>query len=357
MTHHTICRFCGRFGFTVVLVLAGVAHAAPDAPSPSVLVRTVTLKPRKLAETIIAYGRVEPDPAAVNGISVAHSGRVVALSVGAGEVVAAGQALLKLATSPQARLAFSQAQAQLDYARQNLAHVKALYAQQLATNDELAAAKKQLATAQAALAAAKAQGSGQSAVVIRAPFRGVVGAIKVSPGDRVAANAVLMTLLNPERLWVSLGVSPNDLAQLTPGAPVTLIPVFNDTLTIHSRLDQLQAVVNPDTHLMDALVVLKGKQTGGLKPGMWVKGLITIRQATELAVPRQAVLRDTRGSYIFVVRQGRARQVYIDTDFAHGTTGRWIGIHGKTLQPGDKVVVLGNYELHDGMAVREKTAT
>lgn len=323
-------------------------------PQQSVLVETIKLKPRMLTDTLIAYGRVEPDPGAVQGVSVAHSGRVDALMVAVGQPVKAGQALLKLVASPQARLAYSQARAQLEYAKQNLAHVKALYAQQLATGDELAAAKTRWATAKAGLAAAKAQGSNQSAAVIRAPFRGVVGAIDVSPGDRVAADTALLTLINPARLRVSLGVSPTIVAHLKPGLPVTLTPVFNNTIKVHAQLDQLQAIVDPDTHLMDALVALKGKQTQGLKPGMWVRGLIAVRQTTGLAVPRRAVLRDTRGSYIFVVTQGTARQVYVHTDFADSVEGRWIGVQGKGLHAGDTVVVLGNYELHDGMAVREK---
>ncbi|HET8553091.1 MAG TPA: efflux RND transporter periplasmic adaptor subunit [Gammaproteobacteria bacterium] len=349
----------GLFFLSVPLLLstAMVAHADDTGrPQQSVLVKTITLKPRKLTETLVAYGRVKPDPAAVQGISVAHSGRVEALLVAVGQTVNAGQALLKLAASPQARLAYSQAAAQLEYAKQNLAHVKALYAQQLATNDELAAAKKQLATAKAELAAAKAQGSDQSAAVIRAPFHGVVGTIKVSPGDRVAADTVLLTLLNPARLRVPLGVSPTDLARLKPGLPVTLTPVFDDARSVAAQLDQLQNIVDPNTHLMDALVALKGKQADGLKPGMWVRGLIAVREATELAVPRQAVLHDTQGSYIFVVKQNKARQVYVQTDFASRAPGRWVGVRAKGLQPGDTVVVLGNYELHDGMPVRETTA-
>lgn len=333
-----------------------MAHAAPAAPHPGVLVKTITLKPRKLAESLVAYGRVKPDPAAVKRISVAHGGRVVALSVGAGQAVRAGQALLKLAASPQVRLAYAQSQAQLQYAQQNLVHVKALYERRLATNDQLAAAKKQLSTARAALTAARAQGGNKAVVVIRAPHRSVVSAIKVMPGDRVAPNAVLMTLLNPDRLWVRLGVPPNDLARLKPGLPAALTPVFDNAPTVHAQLTRLQAVVNPTTNLMDALVALKGKQTDGLKPGMWIKGLITVRQVTELAVPRQAVLRDTRGSYVFVVRQNKARRVNVTVDFATRVHGGWIGIRAGAVEAGDKVAVRGNYELHDGMAVREKTA-
>lgn len=347
---------CAALILLPVFFCAGIAQAASAAPSKSVLVKTITLKPRNLAQILVAYGQVKPDPGAVKGISVAHGGEVDSLSVSVGQRVKPGQVLLKLVTSPQSRLGYYQAQAQLAYAKQDLAHVKALYAQKLATNDQLAAAKKQLASAKAAFAAEKAKGSDQAIAVIRAPFEGVVGAIKVAPGDRVAANTVLMTLFNPDRLRVPLGVSRNDLMQLQVGMPVKLISVFNDALAVRTQLDQLQAVVDPKTHLMDALVTLRGKQTDGFNVGMWVKGLITVGHATELAVPRQAVLHDIKGSYIFVVNHGKAHRVDVHTEFATGFIQRWIGVKAKALQAGDKVVTLGNYELHDGMAVREQAA-
>jgi multidrug efflux pump subunit AcrA (membrane-fusion protein) len=161
-----------------------------------------------------------------------------------------------------------------------------------------------------------------------------------------------MTLIPQGRLWVRLGIEPEDLNLLSTGTPVVLTPVFNHRIKIHANLTQVHATVDPATHLMDAIVALKGRKAKQLAPGMPMHGVIEVRRATMLAVPRSAVLADGHGSYIFIVRNGHGHKIYVKTAFA---AGQWIGIQGtggSKLKPGARVVVTGNYELHDGMAVR-----
>jgi hypothetical protein len=61
------------------------------------------------------------------------------------------------------------------------------------------------------------------------------------------------------------------------------------------------------------------------------------------------VLSDDAGAYIFVIRDGKAHRVDVKAAFADNG---WIGISG-AIKAGDAVAALGNYELQDGMAVRE----
>ena len=82
---------------------------------------------------------------------------------------------------------------------------------------------------------------------------------------------------------------------------------------------------------------------------MQVRGEITLTSASTWTVPRSAVLRDARGAYIFQVKDGRARRVAVQTGVE---TDRVTEIRGG-FEPSLPVVVTGNYELEDGMAVRE----
>lgn len=320
-----------------------------NAPPTTVFVKTIKLQPRTLTEQLTVYGQVEPDPGAVRGVSVAHGGEVTRLWVGAGARVSAGEPLLALATEPQARLAYEQAQADVRYAKSELAREQKLYDQQLATNAQLAQAKKALITAEAALAAQKRQGSGAKTAVIRSPYDGIVSAINVAPGDRVAANTVLLKLVDQHRLWVHLGVQPEQHARLQPGMPVALTPVFEPAVHLQAPIMQVHAAINPATGLLDAVVALSSDKATHLIPGMWMRGVITIRQAQMLAVPQSAVLSDDAGAYIFVIRDGKAHRVDVKAAFADNG---WIGISG-AIKAGDAVAALGNYELQDGMAVRE----
>ena len=61
------------------------------------------------------------------------------------------------------------------------------------------------------------------------------------------------------------------------------------------------------------------------------------------------MLSDSKGSWIFLVREGKAHKVTVKTGIQQAGM---IAISGP-VKAGDEVVVLGNYELKDGMAVRK----
>jgi hypothetical protein len=64
------------------------------------------------------------------------------------------------------------------------------------------------------------------------------------------------------------------------------------------------------------------------------------------------VLTDARGAYVFQVAAGKARRV----DVTPGTESAGLVAISGALDPALPVVVLGNYELQDGMPVREGAA-
>jgi hypothetical protein len=81
---------------------------------------------------------------------------------------------------------------------------------------------------------------------------------------------------------------------------------------------------------------------------MRVQAAIEIGRHQAWAVPRQAVLNDEGGAFLYQVANGHARRVAVRTltenDQQYGVEG--------ALAANLPVVVLGNYELKDGMAVR-----
>ncbi|AJY38051.1 transporter (plasmid) [Burkholderia humptydooensis] len=85
-----------------------------------------------------------------------------------------------------------------------------------------------------------------------------------------------------------------------------------------------------------------------LMPGMRLTADIAVSQLQHWIVPRSAVLRDAKGDYVFQIDRGHARRVNVVTAVDQGVT---LGVDG-TLDAGRPVVVIGNYELKDGMAVR-----
>ncbi len=326
----------------LLLCAAPLAHAAEQ----SALVETTAMERRTLAETLVGYGRVSLDVGSTVNVNLPRPGQVTRLLVTAGEVVSRGAPLLEFDTGASAALAYRQAENALALAHEDLARTEQLAAQRLATQSQLAAARKSLADAQAALAAQRARGAQRGSERVEAPFDGIVVAIPAAQGDRLAAGATVLKLARRSGLLVRLGIEPEDAPRVAPGMPVRMGSVFDSRRTVDARVAQVHGMVNPQTQLVDVVVRLRD---GGLIAGMRVRGVITLDQAETWTVPRSAVLRDVRGAYIFQVQEGHARRIAVRIG---AETDRLTGIEGD-FDPTLPVVVLGNYELADGMAVRK----
>jgi RND family efflux transporter MFP subunit len=270
------------------------------------------------------------------------------LRVRPGEVVKAGEVLLELSTDPSATISYQTAVAALDFAKRDLARTKTLLAQHLATNAQLAAAAKAVEDAMAAVETQRKLGNDQKAEVITAPFNGYVTALTVAPGDRVQPNTTVLKLAPSDHVQVTVGLQPEDAARVQTGMAAEVVPVFTPESRLSGVVRGATGTINPATKRVDVWVELVAAEQE-LVPGTAVSVEIVLEQHTGWVVPRDAVLRDGKGDYIFHVTGGKAERVPVKT----GTeTDKYTEIIGRidTKRP---IVTVGNYELQDGMAVRE----
>ncbi len=331
-----------------VLMLLLAAPALWAAGGPSVQVRVAPVAKHRLTDTITAFGPVRPDPEAQTTMDASYTAFVQRVYVTLGQPVHKGDALLQLRTAPSARATYLSAQASVRYARLQLQRKQRLLHEKLATHSDVDAARKALVTAKAAFAAQQELGTGKLTRIIRAPFTGIVSQLPVKPGNEVQVGTQLFQLARRDRLEVALGVEPDEEQRVHAGQQVRVTPLFGNGEGVHTKVSQVNAVVDPSTRLVDVIVRLTGAQARPFLPGMRVQGTLTLQVRNVLAVPRTAVLHDSKGDYLFVVRAGKARRVNVRTGLENGGL---IGVQGD-LQAGDRVVVQGNYELSDGMAVR-----
>lgn len=340
-----------------VLLLAGLlsacGKAAPDedeaaAPAGVVAVTTATPVQATFHDSIEAWGSAAGDPQHARTISLAHGGQVIALQAAAGQAVPRGAPLLTITPDPATRSAYQQARSALALARGELKRTEQLAAQRLATQSQLAAARKTLADAQATLDAQRALGGGAASETVQAPADGVVTALRVGLGERVAANAPLLDFTPTHALLALLGVQPDDGARLRPGMSVQLHAVYG-TQTFAGTLRMVGRAINPQSRLLDAQVELPADAGATLMAGAPLQARIRAADFTAWSVPRAAVLHDEHGDYLFQVEQGHAKRVDVTLRSASGDP---VGVEGP-LDPKAKVIVLGVYELADGDAVRE----
>lgn len=329
----------------LLLCLCGAAWAEAAA-EVSALVRTAPLRRMELASRVSGYGTVMPEPGATVNLNLPRAGQITRLLAKAGEPVKKGQPLLEIGTDPAATLAFEQAGNAVAFARGELRRSESLLARQLATRSQVDAAARALKDAEQAWAAQKAQGNGDRVALLRAPFTGLVVSTAVARGDRVQAGTNLIQLTHTAYLNARLGIEPEDSRRLHAGMPVRLASVFDPQRTVTGTVTQVEAQIDPRTQLVNVTVRFAG---ASFLPGTRLRGDIANARRTAPAVPRQAVLRDGDGAYLFQVVAGRARRIRVETGIEDGD---WIEVRGAGLLQAP-VVVLGNYELEDGMAVRE----
>lgn len=331
------------------VVFSLLLGAAPflAAQTPAVQIETTSLRRQSLPDTVWGYGVVSPDTRSLDTISLPRPGQIVSLLVSAGQVAKKGAPLLEFSTGADAARGYRQARQAVDFAHGELVRIEELRTQQLATQSQVAAARKALADAEAALLAQEQIGAGRALERVAAPFDGVVVSLLAAQGDRVAAGTPVLKLARAGGQRVVVGIEPDDVRRVRPGMAVSVTPVFEPGRQATGRVTQVFGMINPQTQFVDVLVEVHGD---GLLPGTRARAEIEIERKSAWVVPRSAVLRDAQGAYIFQVRAGRARRVDVQTGLERNGL---IAVQG-AFAADEPVVILGNYELRDGMAVRGK---
>lgn len=338
--------------FTAILLAAcgkGGDDAGADDAKGVALVTTAMPVEQSFHDTVSAWGSAVADPHAARTISLAHGGQVIALAVSAGQSVKRGQALMTVTPDPAARSAFEQAGSALTLATGELQRVEQMAAQHLATQSQVAAARKALADAQAAVQAQRALGGGAAQETVSAPDDGTVTSLAVTLGERFAANAPLAGFMPAHALIASLGVQPDAGAALRAGMPVAMRGVYGDGTDFMGKLSMVGRAIDPQTHLLPMQAPLPASADATLAPGSAIEARIQRDTFTAWAVPRAAVLHDEHGAYLFQLAGGKAHRVDVQVRQGDGDT---VGVEGK-LDAKWPVIVQGAYEVDDGAAVRE----
>ena len=335
------------FALSLACALTAATPAFADTP-PIALVSTAALQRGVLQQDLDSVGTVRTASGGTLSVDFARAVRVRRVLVRAGQSVRQGQPLLEVDNTAAGDAAYAQAREALRFAKAELHRQLQLRQQQLATQSQVDAARRGLADAQATLAAQQAQGLGRAHEIVSAPFDGVVQSVQASAGMQVAPGAIALSLAPRAGLQAVVGVDPRDAAELRPGTTARLRSVFDPTQSVTATVLDVAGRVDPASGRVEVRLAL-GATPRWLLPGLAVQASLPLHAWTGWLVPRQAVLRNADGqAYVFQDDHGHARRVTVKVQ---GDEGERSAISG-ALQPALPLVVLGNYELKDGMALR-----
>ena len=318
---------------------------------PVASVKVASIKEKRISVSATVFGDVVPAPGAVQVASVPYEIRVDRVMVSAGQKVSRGDPLLEIEPSPDTLLQLEQAKTSYQISKQSLEHVKQLYDLKLATNTQVLKAEETFKQASSKLENLKKMGV-DGRLITRSTESGLVSNVNVQEGAIVADGKPLVGVIAQNRLEVRLGVEPNDAERLSTGQIVTLSYVNEPSKKrVDGKVRKISRAVNTSTRLVDVFVSIPN--SCGFLLGEYIRGTIETDSSYGMVVPRSAVLPEGGNYVIYTIHNGHAVKHIVQM----GTeSGSQVQVSGGGLRPGDEVVVLGNYELSDGMAVKvEKT--
>lgn len=324
------------------------ADAAADAEiKPVAAVETAVLKQQDIARAVTAYGVIEASSVGAQAITLAYDSIIREVVAPVGTRVAAGDVIMKVEPTPDALLQAESAKGVAELAARSLAAVKQRYELKLATGDDLRMAE------QAALdAKLKVDSYAKRGLVkesdIKATAASIVVKLDAQPGMVVPAGTALVTLGQSANLQARLSIEPVDVKDVQPGAVVSLSPVTRpEAEPIAVTVGTVGGLADPTTGSVDVRCPLP--EGGDWIAGEHVQGLIQVEEKKALVVPRNAVLPDDEDQVLFTVKDHKAVKHTVKLGI---TTVDSAEVSSLDLHPGDLVVVTGNAELEDGMAVQ-----
>ena len=332
----------------VALILVAAlrpAHAdGTVSAKPSVLVTLTHLQEGSLPHVVVGYGTVGPGSTGRKMIMAPVSAVVGAVYVRLGEQVPKDAPLVRLDPSPTTAASYARARSALTVARRLVASTRKLVVLHLATDQQLADARKTESDARAALAALDAVGAGGKRD-IRAPFPAIVTTLAASPGAIVTAGAPLLDLAAPHNLVLTVGVVPAQAGEINAddAARITLV---GGTQSATGRVLLRGSVAEAGTGLVPVEISLP---PGSFLPGEMAEAAITTRELRGYVVPHEAILVDDSGApYVVQAIDEVAHKVPVRILDAHGDRDL---IAGK-LDAHAPLVLAGNYQLDEGMRIR-----
>lgn len=337
------------FLFLAGLVTAGLAftgcgpkHQHPSngetvsLPAATVRVQTVESRPRTATEEVV--GTVRAKLRAV--IEAKVTGRIEAMRVVPGQIVAAGDLLAQLDVREiQAQL--DQARALYQQAEADLKRYTTLLDQRILSQAEFDAVQSRFRVAEAGYVEAQTL---VGYAKVTAPFAGVITRKHADVGDLATPGKPLLEIEDARALRLEADVPEAVVGKLKLGDSLPVrIAAFEAEL--QGTVSEIAPAADPSSRTF--LVKLDLPSTPGLRAGQFGRVAMPVGTAETLQVPASAVVRRGQMELVSVVADGRARLRLIKT-------GKRIGPDVEVvsgLSSGEQIVSDGPGVVMDGQPV------
>jgi membrane fusion protein, multidrug efflux system len=330
----------------------GAGHAAEGAAPDSVLARVIsveieTIEPAPFTDFVRIVGQATAN----RDVQVAaeESGIIRQLFVEKGAVVRAGQPIARI-DDAVLRAQLERAQAQARLAEETWERQRRLWEdEQIGSEINYLNARY---TAQTARASADELRARLGRTTIRAPIAGVLDARLVEVGSMVMQGTAVARIVDASSVKISGGVPERYAADIDRGAEMRLAFEGMQRAEYTGRVEYVGATLNEANRTFPIEVAVPNPG-GVIRPGM-VANLQVARRAggDALLVPQGAVLRRETGYVVYVVAEQEGQPVAELRDVIPGASQRGRVVIEQGLEPGDRVIVVGQQQVSTGDRLR-----
>ncbi|WP_017930862.1 efflux RND transporter periplasmic adaptor subunit [Robiginitomaculum antarcticum] len=331
-------------GMDYIPVYENEGQGSGVAVSPEMIqtmgIRTVTVNTEDVSRDIRAYGTVEPNTRLESMSASRLEGWIDGLTVRAeGDIVRRGQRLYRIYTPELIA-------AQKDY----LASLQIGNARRIASVRQRLKSKgmqegliDRLTTSREVI----------ERMPVYAESAGVVTELMVRDGDYLKPGDPVMKLQSYTKVWVIASVPESELPQIQIGEAASLKFESAPDAPKTGTVDYIYPTIDSNTRTAKVRISVENA-SGSLRPGAYVDIVFETQQtdapSSQLVVPSQAILRDSRGAHV-IMALGDGR-----FESRHITIGS--SIRGRTeilsgLTAGERIVSSGQFMLDSESSLRE----
>jgi len=185
--------------------------------------------------------------------------------------------------------------------------------------------------------------------VIVAPLTGKIGLRHVSPGSYIPSNSLVATLQSIDPIKIEFSVPEKYNTLIHEGMSLSFTVDYSpDTFT--GKVYASESGIDTGTRTIMVRATCPNPR-GVLVPGAFARINLVLEEVPDaILVPSESIVGDINGSNVFLIVQGKAKSVRIQTGIRTEKDVQII----KGLQPGDSLIVTGLLQISDGTPVTAK---
>ncbi len=286
----------------------------------SIEVKGISVKKQDIEVTVTATSTgVVKSEVEVN-ITAQRTGKISKLYVEEGDRVKIGGLIAELDTSEvganlnRVKADLKKAEVDLINARTDYERKRALFGEELITQQRFDDAQKRLAIAEAEFERAKAALDivklQYEYSFIRTPEDGVVSKRAVDIGDTARPGPVLASIVDPDNLYIKAPIDEADVSSVILGQQVKITMDAYLGEVFFGRVIKISPIVIGVKQEARTFEVRVSIPDAGifLKPGMSADiEIVTGKAKDTLVVPSQAIIEKAKESFVYVSQNGRAK--------------------------------------------------